>query len=1096
MYAYKYTSPSVSAVFGGAGLSAGIYPSNSAGTRTYHSSGTNEYTDTAFDATYDLYWFEVDSEGVHYPVQSSLSNALSAGVNTAIPIVSTHGNPTVNVIMRLATTVVLDQSSGIAIGSDPTLTASISGGAWNSDSSDASNKITFTGSPYAEGDNTVTAVQTDPNGDTTISTAIVVSYFSTAPIVEIDGQDITTDIESESYEVDVVYLYGGSLIEHGGVQVTHIGEVAYYGGTLITVNNYALLPTQNLVQIVGLTDGYGTSFSTTQELATKIPAIVYTGLTTIDAETYGTSYAATGTIDVDTGAPYQELAKTPSEAPYTFSLPYEVKNFTASYEYPTATGVSNSIPVAIDYVEFANIALLTEKINDGVDIWIDGETTTKIGTKSLGLVGSPTLGDNQTDNVLLSADNDYKTAYMPKLGKNIDSTVGGVGCEILDSSTLFGPTENYTLSFTEKNILAGGIQFAYAKGVSSEGFGEVHGMYYSSNEVAFRWYGTNINTGYFKTAIVNNYIIVNDADNDLFKLYVNGDLKSTTDTSSMTPNTNGYNVAFQGYFTDSDADTLGFSNKSELTNIRVANYAFNDADAFAEYRNPCKGPTVVATGDSNLAFGTDDNYFNQVFPALVDENICGNTVRLGRAGATFYESVRSGYTYKVADGGYVPDIESRPSPDVARNMDYIRDYIKADIIHFLYTGNYTQPNPAYVYGENGYDDACYGEYIRAVQDCEAFCNTNGIVFMPSTPFPLDTSDTIANSTTLRRDCGSDTASQLLISGVKNVLDFFSLLADPDNTFKAGFTYDGTHLAASGTNAITQPLIDAVLERFRTRNPIATITDPQTGEFIVTQPLDTISVDWTLDEGIPKNNIDQEILTTGVNIITRSGVTAYGFPYGDSVSIEYGEILQNQVNHYLCDSISTGLITDQEGNTNLNTYGNDALVGGYWDIRKAGLDYGRIFGSSSYFQDGNARSYSMWVKPTSSLNALHIFGQMPFTNANKNFIRTFTDGSLLFFIGNSNKSFGTLVVNQWTHIVWVFDGAGNDWAYVDNSMSTSRNHGTVAVSTFDVNVGASMNSDNQSTAGPTNGIDGQIRDIRILDRAISSAEVNYLYTNNF
>jgi hypothetical protein len=338
----------------GGKLAPGVYLTNASKQRTYSGTHPSAYVGLTETASYTFYFFEVLLGGTKTAVQSQGPTALSLGQNVGITIVGAESNAIVT--MNRADTFTITSSSDTAIGVVPTIASAVSGGAWNDTLPDTDlTKAYQMQSAIVEGDNTVTMQYADPNGDVFASdNTIVVSYASTAPIVEIDGQDITTDIETESYEVDVVYLYGGSLIEHGGEQVTYIGEVAYYGGTLVTVNNYALLPTQNLVQIVGLTDGYGASFSTTQELATKIPAIVYTGLTTIDEETYGTSYVATGTIDIDTGAPYQELGKTPSESPYGFiSGQYEVYNKTASYEYPTATGVSNSIPVAITYQELA-----------------------------------------------------------------------------------------------------------------------------------------------------------------------------------------------------------------------------------------------------------------------------------------------------------------------------------------------------------------------------------------------------------------------------------------------------------------------------------------------------------------------------------------------------------------------------------------------------------------------------------------------------------------------------------------------------------------------------------------------------------------------
>jgi len=236
------------------GLSAGIYPCNVTGLTKYTVSDANEYTNTTFDSTYNIYYFEVDDEGEQYPVQLLTGSpfTLTAGINTAKPIVSAYGNPTVNVIMKLATAIAIVQSSGTAIGEAPSLTANISGGAWSSTSADASNNISFTA--ITSGSNTVVATQTDPNGDTTDSASIAVLYAETAPIVEIDGQSIASDIETLNYSVPVKYLFGGSLVYREGALVTNLGGVVYYGGTIVTVTGYALLPAHNLVQVTGQTD--------------------------------------------------------------------------------------------------------------------------------------------------------------------------------------------------------------------------------------------------------------------------------------------------------------------------------------------------------------------------------------------------------------------------------------------------------------------------------------------------------------------------------------------------------------------------------------------------------------------------------------------------------------------------------------------------------------------------------------------------------------------------------------------------------------------------------------------------------------------------
>jgi len=148
-----------------------------------------EYSFTTFDLVdYTLYYFEVDADGVKQPVQNINVPTVTLGENTPIGIPSAHGNPSVSVILYGADSLVIDQSSGVAVGSIPTLTATVSGGAWSASSTDNYTGIRF--SSIAEGANTVVATQTDANGATTDSASIDVFYQSSAPILEIDGQKI------------------------------------------------------------------------------------------------------------------------------------------------------------------------------------------------------------------------------------------------------------------------------------------------------------------------------------------------------------------------------------------------------------------------------------------------------------------------------------------------------------------------------------------------------------------------------------------------------------------------------------------------------------------------------------------------------------------------------------------------------------------------------------------------------------------------------------------------------------------------------------------------------------------------------------------
>ena len=409
------------------GISPGIYVTDSNGVERYVETGETEFSSVTETASYTIYYYEILEDGTRLP-ESGYSNtgpnSLSLGENLPITITGTESSATV--VMYRGDAFTITTTGGTAIGTIPTIESTISGGAWSITPPGETLLPSYkTQSPIEEGDNTVTMQYTDGNGDVfTSSNTIAVRYASTAPIVEIDSQDIQTDIQTENYQVTVTYLYGGSLLFDAGEQLTDIGEALYYGGVLVDVTNYGLLPAANSVQVTGETDDFGQSFDTTIEVATKIPAITNNGLTEIDEETYGTTYTATNILTIDSGAAYETTA-TPTEAPYTFtSGDYKDYNFTASYTYP-ATSVSNSIAYNITYRQYSVPKILELESNDVTLGQVPKLNIAGGGTINVKWLNSSYVEQNDTDpvvahefatNVVVTRETTATATYSHKTG--------------------------------------------------------------------------------------------------------------------------------------------------------------------------------------------------------------------------------------------------------------------------------------------------------------------------------------------------------------------------------------------------------------------------------------------------------------------------------------------------------------------------------------------------------------------------------------------------------------------------------------------------------------------------------------------------------
>ena len=824
----------------GGRLAEGLYISDSSGTQTYYGSGT-DFEGVTFASSYDVYWFEVDAEGDETTPVAIAGNVLALGENAPISVVGSGTYTAISLVMYRADTLTIDQSSGVAIGGAPALTASISGGAWSSDSADSITNISFLGFPYTEGDNTAFAMQTDPNGDNLQSTAITVTYFASAPIVEIDGQDITTDIVTSKYEADVVYLYGGSLVEYGGVQVTHIGEVAYYGGTLITVTDYALLPSYNNVQIVGLTDDFGTAFSTTTELCEKIPDVSYQGLTTIDEETYGTTYPALNTIDVDVGAPYEQLLQTPTEAPYTFtSGDWRDYNKTASYTY-AGTASTGSEAIVITYKEQG-----LPEIDDKLESWTTDifrlnnasnlyENTHSTGTAILSSQDALALSGTEKDIIYDSSDAQLFSGDKP----TIES--GPIVWDNAIYSTNMG--DNFQPESTWTN-------FMYWDGYS---FGSNHLMGRagsdSSTWTCLKLNGTNIDVyvggtvqasvasradSQYNVAIWKNW---NNGTNWVDSLFINGVWVYEERSTNRGTNVSVLNPSWGARFdvaSHVDPSTDAVTDYDvRPSNIIVSDQALTNEECRAIYMRNTKRYLVAWYGDSICnGYGATGNtgWYDLVRSESATRGHDTEYIEYGNNGWRVYQygpiTLEDGYKNKP---DWVPTPDYRDVGDADNNIEHIiEDVIPNGLICALTGLNSMNPTYPWVeknpdagvlpnpdgYGYDSYADEWVYKHHQAID----FAKNRGVFTVINLPTPHNDTSPVGEDNVPDRDV-HPLVSGLIVdnSEFDYMVEHFSTLSEPDNTWTPAKTVDGLHPSDAGyrdmadnLEVVLWPIMDQVL----------------------------------------------------------------------------------------------------------------------------------------------------------------------------------------------------------------------------------------------------------------------------------------------
>ncbi|MEO8235116.1 MAG: LamG-like jellyroll fold domain-containing protein [Flavobacterium sp.] len=138
---------------------------------------------------------------------------------------------------------------------------------------------------------------------------------------------------------------------------------------------------------------------------------------------------------------------------------------------------------------------------------------------------------------------------------------------------------------------------------------------------------------------------------------------------------------------------------------------------------------------------------------------------------------------------------------------------------------------------------------------------------------------------------------------------------------------------------------------------------------------------------------------------------------------------------------------------------------------------------------SARSFSIWIKPTSIGSDNHVFGY-GMASGESAYGISFNASTVYNFAWNTNISASnSSLLNQWHHIVTTYDASQNAKMYIDGALVSNQNRpnwNTASNSYF--YLGDRFGSDNNSFVG-------YLDDLKIYNYALSQADITSLYTNN-
>ncbi len=205
---------------------------------------------------------------------------------------------------------------------------------------------------------------------------------------------------------------------------------------------------------------------------------------------------------------------------------------------------------------------------------------------------------------------------------------------------------------------------------------------------------------------------------------------------------------------------------------------------------------------------------------------------------------------------------------------------------------------------------------------------------------------------------------------------------------------------------------------------------------------------------------------------------------------------NWVSGYDCSNLIAyypfnGNANDESGNNNHGTVSGATLTTDRFGNVDSAYNFdGNDIISIAHNVDLNIEgelSFSVWVKPTSLINAM-VLGKSNYVSNTNYLLRTKSNGLLQFEYKNfANSTNNPLIAGQWNHIAVISQSDNTKKVYINNVLASH----TTATSPYglvtnDLTIGA------RPGAEYFNGI---IDDLRIYKSALSQTEITNLFTNN-
>jgi len=736
---------------------------------------------------------------------------------------------------------------------------------------------------------------------------------------------------------------------------------AQHNGTTIFIgrDDYAGDPQKFPIMILAQ-NGIITNSTQVKVRVDRDPTITYTELT-LSKEDMTDNGDGTFYIDVpyvvDNGYVYQNNSET-----IRWYFPEDTFGDTPQSISFTDTDINRSHTenYIIDYREFSiqDIPLITEKINVGVSVWNtlhEDNGVSKIGDFTASYIGTTEKAVNTIDNYFNTLPEllRFTGGTPPKIGyaRRIDNTSSGIH---------FNNTENelpsdssWTISVSRKAD-GGGTGWIWGKSYSTDTAGGL-GILSVGSDTKIRVWGTEIDIPDSINAGNNVYSFAYDHIGQTVTVWHDGAFISTHDVSGITKTTNTAPITCAGIFTNDTLSSFTQSEEADFKDFRLCNYAFDNDDAFAEWANYKKTVSWMQFGDS-VTNREDVSYYEETGAS---ENLEFVFYTDGVESSTFYRSCFDDFVIPFeVNGGFIPDSQSRTAtPTISTNLKKYK-FDGATFAYILYNGIHN----GYVYGENGKSLPAYGEYKYWCEHVQSKCEELNVSPLFITPQPTDVGYSVTPTGEKYEDVARG-GSDYLLSAVQtfpNVLDMNEPLrvSDIDNAIQAQFTDDSLHLNALGYS-VKQPLVyNAMKKSITTRIPCLGITDPLNNEDIDKILGDTIDVDWKYQSGNEfEENTGSELLTAGINTITRSKTNNYGFEGSDSINVNYSST-------YISD------LTPSDESQGFGSLQKDLNSGGI-AIKVGGVEYNKGWGGhcNGYVEHdltvGNFVEFSAILGPDSS-----------------------------------------------------------------------------------------------------------------------------------